>query len=93
MGSDVLCCTAADDGCWREKLSRKVEMLGDSCVVIASGISPPWVSCASVGMCSNWNNIDHCRQFPWIVAALLLYSGDVESSPGVVRNLCTVCSK
>ena len=79
-----------------KKLSGRVEMCsempGDSCVVMASGISSPRVTCASVGVCSNWNT-DHCRRFPWMIAALLLCSGDVESNPGPVRNPCNVCSK
>ena len=74
-----------------ERVEKCSEMSGDSCVVMASGISSPQATCV-IGVCSNWNT-DRCRRSPWIVAALLLCSGDVEFNPGPVRNPCTVCSK
>ena len=78
------------------KHSKRIELcseiLRDRYVVMAGSISPPRVTRISVGVCSNWNR-GHCCRFPWIMAALLLCCGDVESNPGPVRNPCTVCSK
>ena len=93
---DVLCYTAAHGRCWREETLWKCrEVFWD--VGRQLCCDGEWYFFTSgdlsvIGVCSNWNT-NHCRRSPWIVAALLLCSSDVEFNLGPVRNPCTVCSK